>query len=95
MKISIDTSTDSKEEIRKAITLLQSIVEHEAHRRDIFSSPGVETYGGTPSSAPAEPANNPVSAFGALFGDNAPVVQQSSSLELPKEKKAVPQIEYY
>jgi len=93
MKISIDTATDSKEEIRKAIKLLQSIVEHETHQRDIFSSPGAEVYGGTPS--PAEPTNNPISAFGALFGDNAPVVQPSSSLELPKKKEQDPQIEYY
>lgn len=96
MKISIDTSADSKEDIRKAIRLLQSIVEHDAAQsRDIFSSPGVEVYGGTPSTTASEPANNPVAAFGALFSDTAPVAQPSSSVELPRKKDDVPQIEYY
>jgi len=95
MKISIDTATDSKEDIRKAIRLLQSIVEHEGSAsRDIFSAPGAGLFGDSQPAA-AEPASNPVTAFGSLFGDNAPA-QQSQSTMIPEEKKEKqPQVEFY
>ena len=91
MKISIDTASDSKEDIRKAIKLLQSIIEHETQSRDIFSSPSTDIFGSTP--ATAEPAANPVSAFGSMFGDDAPP-PASSTVETPK-KKDIPRIEPY
>lgn len=98
MKISIDTASDSKEDIRKAIRLLQSIVEHDnAHSRDIFASPSTDIFGNAPaSSAPAQDAN-PVAAFGNLFGDNAPAQQPSAStvVDIPEEKKDLPKIELY
>ncbi len=87
MKISIDTSTDSKEDIRKAIKLLQSIVEHETQgSRDIFNSPSTDLFGSTPS------AEAPVSAFGNLFSDDAPVQQPTQNAE---DKKDLPKIELY
>ena len=95
MKISIDTSADSKEDIRKAIKLLQSIVEHETASRDIFSSPGADLFTDSQPATPVAPESNPVSAFSAMFSDNAPVAQPSSSVELPKKKEDVPHIELY
>jgi len=95
MKISIDTSADSKEDIRKAIRLLQSIVEHDASQgsRNLFDSPSADLFGSAPApAASAEPAANPLAAFGNMFGDNAPA--PAASVELPKEKKAT-QIEFY
>ena len=92
MKISIDTASDSKEDIKKAIKLLQSIIEHETQSRDIFSSPNTDIFGSTPAAAPAEPSANPASAFGSMFGDDAPQ-PESSSVETPKKK--VPRIEPY
>lgn len=97
MKISIDTATDSKEDIRKAIRLLQSIVEQDASQgtRNLFDAPGADLFGNVSAQSAAPEQNaNPVSAFGSLFGDNSPVQQQSSSA-LPKEKKDIPQIEFY
>lgn len=95
MKISIDTAADSKEDIRKAIRLLQSLVEHDAAQgsRNLFDSPGADLFGSAPAQAQAaEPSASPLAAFGNLFGDDAPA-QQQSALELPKDKK--PQIELY
>ena len=100
MKISIDTAADSKEDIRKAIRLLQSLVEHDAAAgsRNLFDAPGADLFGSAPAQsaqpAAAEPSANPLAAFGNLFGDNAPA-QQAVSSELPKDKKDLPQIELY
>lgn len=90
MKITIDTTSDSHDQIRKAIRLLQSIIEHDpaSGSRNIFDSPSADIFSSSP--APSEPAASPTSAFGAMFGDNAPAQQ---STELPKEKK--PRIELY
>ncbi len=87
MKISIDTAADSKEDIRKAIRLLQSLVEHEG-ARNIFDSPSPSLFG----DAPAQQESSPAAAFGNLFGDNAPALQ-STVTEVPVEKK--PKIELY
>lgn len=96
MKISIDTAADSKEDIRKAIRLLQSLVEHDASSgsRNLFDSPSADLFGSAPAQAAqaAEPSASPLVAFGNLFGDDAPA-QQPVSSELPKEKK--PQVELY
>ena len=99
MKISIDTAADSKEDIRKAIRLLQSLVEHDASSgsRNLFDAPGADLFGSAPAQsqpASAEPSASPLAAFGNLFGDNAPA-QQAVSSELPKDKKDLPQIELY
>lgn len=94
MKISIDTATDSKEDIRKAIRLLQSIVEHDAQgSRDIFNSPSTDLFGSAPASnADSAPSANPASAFGSLFNDDAPV---QATAKAPEEKKDIPKIELY
>ncbi|MEM4246964.1 MAG: hypothetical protein QXR48_04230 [Candidatus Woesearchaeota archaeon] len=90
MKISIDTIADSKEDIRKAIRLLQSLVEHEG-AKNIFDSPSPSLFSGSA----AQPDANPVAAFGNLFGDNAPA-QQSTITEVSEEKKdKAPRIELY
>ncbi len=91
MKISIDTATDSKEDIRKAIRLLQSIVEHDAQgSRDIFNSPSTDLFGSPVQ--PTEPNANPASAFGNLFSDDAPIQQPTQNAE---DKKDLPRIELY
>ncbi len=94
MKISIDTTTDSKEEIRKAIRLLQALVEHDPSQgsRNIFDSPGADLFSSNPTPTPAEPNANPVAAFGNLFNDDRPV-QQSAPED--KKKDDIPQIELY
>lgn len=95
MRISIDTAADSKEDIRKAIRLLQALVDHDASQgsRNLFDAPGADLFGSTPAqSQPSEPSASPVSAFGSLFGDDAPAQQAG---ELLKEKKDFPQIEFY
>jgi len=96
MKISIDTAADSKEDIRKAIRLLQALVDHDASQgsRNLFDAPGAGLFdSGQPSNEqPSAPSANPVSAFGSLFGDDAPAQQAG---ELPKERKEFPQIEFY
>ncbi len=85
MKISIDTVQDSKEDIRKAIRLLQAFVEHEQAARDIFSSP-------SPSiDAPGAQAQSPVSAFGSLFSDDASVQKAEDVVQ----KEDTPKIELY
>lgn len=90
MKISIDTIADSKDDIRKAIRLLQSLVEHE-EARNIFDSSSPSLFN---NSSP-QPEANPVAAFGNLFGDNAPA-QQSTITEASEEKKdKAPRIEFY
>jgi hypothetical protein len=88
MKISIDTAADSTADILKAIKLLQSLVEHHQESRDMFSSSNTDIFASTPSPAPA-PAENPVAAFGNMFGDGAPapatqVVQQKDDDDVPK-----------
>ena len=100
MKISIDTVSDSKEDIRKAIRLLQSLVEHEAAQgsRNLFDSPSADLFGSAPAQASpassAEPAANPLAAFGSMFGDDAPA-QPAASVELPKKRADLPQVEFY
>jgi len=89
MKISIDTSADSKEEIRKAIKLLLSIVEQDSAQRDIFAASSPEVYS-APTTAAPEPSQSSVSAFGSMFGDDAP----KPEVEVPKEKKD-PKVELY
>ncbi|MEM2916295.1 MAG: hypothetical protein QXT19_02990 [Candidatus Woesearchaeota archaeon] len=90
MKISIDTVADSKEDIRKAIRLLQSLVEHE-EARNIFDSSSPSLF----NDSSAQPEANPVAAFGNLFGDKAPA-QQSTTMAVSEEKKdKAPRIELY
>jgi hypothetical protein len=95
MKIAIDTVTDSKEDILKAIRLLQSLVGHNSSQdsqasRSIFDSPSPSLFG----DAPAQPQeSNPVAAFGNMFGDNAPAPQQPSASELVEEEE--PKVELY
>lgn len=91
MRIEIDTSRDSPEQIRKAIRLLSALVEHDASQgsRNIFDSPSTGLFGNSAPSAEAQ-LGSPVSAFGSLFSDDKPVV-------LPEQKKegSAPQIEFY
>lgn len=95
MKISIDTSTDSKEDIRKAIKLLQSIVEHDAAQgsRNIFDSPSADLFGNAPAQSQPTQQSNPVSAFGSLFSDDNQSVPTETQSQLKKEEQ--PEIEFY
>jgi len=87
MKISIDTSSDSKDEIKKAIKLLLSIIEQDSAQRDIFAESTPEVYS-APSTA--EPSPSATSAFGSMFGDDAPKTEP----EVPKTNKD-PEVELY
>jgi hypothetical protein len=94
MKIAIDTVTDSKEDILKAIRLLQSLVGHESgsqQSRSIFDSPSPSLFGDAP--AQTQEQANPVAAFGNMFGDNAPA--QPSASELVEEAEDKPRVELY
>ena len=95
MKITIDTSQDSHEDIRKAIRLLQGIVgEHNVYTnspsRNIFDDP-------SPSLGSSEPA--PVSeqttgnAFASIFDSPAPASESEKTKE--KEEKDIPEIQFY
>jgi len=88
MKITIDTSVDSKEDIRKAAALLASLADgrHERHS-NIFddSSPGL---GISDSSDSDSAAGN---AFASMFGDNT--VQAEEKKE--EEKEEIPEIIEY
>jgi len=89
MIITIDTSKDSHEEIKKAIRLLQSIngESFSNEPKNIFDSPSTNIFDSPAPSAPSsEPA--PASSFGAMFGSDAPVAK-------PEEKKERFQIEPY
>jgi hypothetical protein len=96
MKITIDTANDSPENIRKAIRLLQALVEHDAAQgsRNLFDSPGADLFGSAPAQQPAPQEGNPLAAFGRIFGDDAPAPQQprQEGDGLPRER---PQIELY
>lgn len=66
MKILIDTNRDSKEEIVRAIRLLESIVgevSRSVQQKNIFESPSVQPSQG--------------SAFGSFFDNMNPSAQQS------------------
>jgi hypothetical protein len=66
MKITVDTAQDSAESIRKAIRLLQALVEHDASHgsRNVFDSPE--------AALPGNAAGSPAAAFGSLFSDDRP-----------------------
>ncbi len=87
MKITIDTASDSHDQIRKAIRLLQSIIEHDpaSGSRNIFDSPSADIFSSSP--AQSEQAS-PTSAFGAMFGNDAPV-------QPAPQKKDSPKVELY
>lgn len=94
MKITIDTSVDSKEDIRKAVALLSSLADgrHE-HHSNIFenSSPSL---GVSETSSSESSAGN---AFANMFGDNSAMQSEDPKEErIGEEKKeVVPQIIQY
>lgn len=84
MQISIDTSRDSKEDIVKAIKLLESIIgEHHITMtsRNIFENPSSDV------SQPQAQA----SVFGSFF-DN---VAKSDAPVAPIKKQSIPRVELY
>ncbi|MBW2999095.1 hypothetical protein KY339_00340 [Candidatus Woesearchaeota archaeon] len=92
MKITIDTSQDSHEDIRKAIRLLQGIVGQQgvytnAPSRNIFDDPSPAL---GPSEQPSEETSD--SAFASIFDSPAPA---SESEETKEEKEDIPEIQFY
>ena len=88
MKITIDTSVDSKEDIRKAAALLASLADgrHE-HHSNIFendSSPGL---GASETSSSDSAAGN---AFASMFGDGSEQTEEKN-----EEKEDIPEIIEY
>ena len=90
MKITIDTSVDSKEDIRKAAALLASLADgtHERHS-NIFedSSPSLGT-SETPSSE-----SSGANAFASMFGDDTPA--ETLTEENKEEREDEPEIIEY
>ncbi len=91
MRITIDTKHDSKEEIRKAIELLRSVLEQSGSSGDMFSnSGGYQDMFGNNSPQPAQPQQSSGSMFDIF---NTPAQEPSSpstgspTLEKPKPKK--------
>ena len=90
MKITIDTSQDSHVDIRKAIRLLQSIVEvHDAYTnsssRNIFDDPSPALGSGEPVSE-----QNDGNAFASIFDTPATVADEKN-----EENEDIPEIEFY
>lgn len=92
MKISIDTAQDSKDEIRKAIRLLQALVEHEPGQgsKNLFESPSNDLFGSSSSNV-----SSPASAFGSLFGDDAKPPASAAEQETQEKEEEKPQVEFY
>lgn len=67
MQIVIDTQKDSKEDIRKAAAFLSSLSDGIEKHSDIFSS----------SESPEQ--SSATDAFSSMFGDETPVLGESSS----------------
>jgi hypothetical protein len=80
MRITIDTSVDSPEDIRKVIALLSSLGGRGGYSRadrqpaNIFDSP-------SPSIDSSQPAQAPASSFSSMFGsaDSAPATPAAES----------------
>lgn len=90
MKITIDTSQDSHIDIRKAIRLLQSIVEgHDAYTnsssRNIFDDPSPAL-----GSAPVSEQNDG-NAFASIFDSPAPAAEEKKE----EEDEDIPELQFY
>ena len=102
MQITIDTSKDSKEDIRKAVAFLSSIADGKVEQSsNIFEDSS--SFGG--SSEP-ETESSGTNAFSSMFGDNTPTSSPSSEIsETPilgseesteeKEDEEAPQLMEY
>ena len=93
MKITIDTSQDSHEDIRKAIRLLQGIVGQQgvytnAPSRNIFDDPSPAL---GPSEQPSEEKSD--NAFASIFDSPAPASESEEAKE--EEKEDIPEIQFY
>ena len=91
MKITIDTSQDSHEDIRKAIRLLQGIVgEHGVYTnspsRNIFDDP-------SPALRSSEPASeqDTGNAFASIFDTPVPAAEEKKE----EEDEDIPEIQFY
>ena len=85
MKLEIDTSRDSKEEIQKAIHLLLSLLGHSPQRTNASDSRNIFETGTQQSEPSVAPTSSTV--FGNLF---------DSSLSQPTpEQPKKPKLEYY
>jgi len=90
MKISIDTSQDSHEDIKKAIKLLTALIEGRVYSnapdlRNVFDNP-IEPTASQDSSTP-DPSPAPTNVLGMF--DNPETIKK------PEEKKDVPDVEFY
>ena len=81
MKIAIDTKEDSREDMRKVISLLQHIV-GESSNGAIFSNRSSDIFSDSSSGHSSEPSPEPSSsgsgAFFNMFGDNSPSPPETS-----------------
>jgi len=87
MRITIDTKTDSREEIRKAIKMLIGLVGgHDVHSNEVPEEKPAAQPNIFDSPSPAVP--NLMSMF-----DSTPTIPESPAPQ--EEKKDVPEIEFY
>lgn len=92
MKITIDTKLDSKEEIKKAIRLLTSLVGH-AYEQEHTPQP-LFTNAPPPSAPNIFEQNTPsVGNLMSLFDSAEPKLEQAPPQEEPSAD--IPQIEFY
>ncbi|MBD3303609.1 hypothetical protein GF343_00535 [Candidatus Woesearchaeota archaeon] len=97
MKITIDTSQDSHNDIRKAIKMLQSIVGEglvysNSPSRNIFDdpSPGLDSSGAPEPAAEQDTGN----AFASIF-DNSSGASGSEEKKQEEKDEDMPQLEFY
>ncbi len=97
MKLTIDTSQDSHNDIRKAIKLLQSVVGEgpvysNSPSRNIFDDPSPSL---APSSEPEPVAEQDTgNAFASIFDNPAPASEEDAKLK-EEEDKDIPEIQFY
>jgi len=95
MKITIDTSQDSHNDIRKAIRMLQSIVGEgpvysNSPSRNIFDDPS-PSLGSSSEPEPAQEQDTG-NAFASIFDNPAPA---SESEEKKEEDEEIPELQFY
>ncbi|MBW3004411.1 hypothetical protein KY310_01095 [Candidatus Woesearchaeota archaeon] len=94
MKITIDTSQDSHNDIRKAIRMLQSIVGEgpvysNSPSRNIFDDPSPGLGASEPEPVAEQDTGN---AFASIFDNSAPA---SETEEKKEEDEDIPEIQFY
>lgn len=91
MKITIDTSADSKEEIRKVISLLRDLVDGpvRSNTRDVFGDTGNEdiSSGGDDDESDGDGLGGFANMFGGSDDNKSKVLEEEKEPEVKKGQK--------